>query len=70
MKRLTSFITFIIIIMLLSNVAYASDHFVVLQENGVPYDFLCRRTKAQLDELYRLYDTGEYSYVFYPKNHK
>lgn len=62
MKRLTSFITFIIITMSLSNIAYANDHFMVLQENGVPYDFLCRRTKAQLDELHRLYDTGEYSY--------
>lgn len=62
MKRLTSFITFIIITMSLSNIAYANDHFMVLQENGVPYDFLCRRTKAQLEELYRLYDTGEYFY--------
>lgn len=68
MKRLTSFITFIIITMLLSNVVYASDHFVVLQENGVPYDFLCRRTKAQLDELHRLYDTGEYSYDSYSRH--
>lgn len=65
MKRLTSFLMFIIIAILVSNTVYADDHAMVLQESGVPYDFLCRRTKAQLDELQRLYDTGEYSYDSY-----
>ena len=62
MKRISSILTFIIITVFLSNTVYASDHFMVLQENGVPYDFLCRCTNAQLDELYSLYETGEYSY--------
>ena len=45
-----------------SNIIYANDKFSEMQEEGIPYDFLSRRTEAQLNELYRMHYTGEYDY--------
>ena len=34
----------------------------IIQEKGIPNEFLSRRTEAQLNELYRIYDKEGYSY--------
>lgn len=62
MKKLTALFAFIVLTVYFSNTVYANNQFMVLQENDMPYDFLSRRTEAQLDELYKLCDTEKYSY--------
>lgn len=62
MKSKASFLIFIILALSHSSTIYGNNQFMQLQEKRVPYEFLSRRTEAQLGEICKLYNIKEYFY--------